>query len=1081
MESANNILPEEMDITNVLETYKICVSKCKPNCIIEDCDNPYCLSNLYESIVSVEPELKLRQPNTFVGLNNLGKTCYINCLIQLWFHNINIKKAILNWDPVYDKDEHQNHSNFIKNMCDLMTEHDESQNHSYVVQDIDLCINELSVIQMIFALMEFGNQQTISPLVLIAYLNIDVNIEEDMEEFQNYLLTLIEDKLNSKSDEPIRKMIKDNFFCESKSITKCLNCNTESATASEFREICLNIKGHKNLTDSLKEYFQIEKMVENNKYFCTQCQSKQNADRQILLTSLPDLIHLKLIRYVYDSSLKKTTKLNTEIRCPYTIDMKNYFDLSIEPSKGKHVYNLYGVLIHKGQNTNVGHYITHIKDIKTGKWYEMDDAHVKMLNTTRTTYSNDGYAFKGLISNKSINILTNEYKTTDAYMLIYIKASTVMKLKTESTNYTLPTRLADFVNENNKMFEHKVRMEFEKYERELSLSNLIREIKSTKAVNDDGDAISLRWLISLTEAGPGEKVDEINNKSLVCSHKKLNPNVLHLTKYIGTKVADKLYSLYKGGPRLRLSSSLCDLCVINRYAVLCMSDLTNEHRLSMSEIPEFASTNSYSDDKNNVQAYWIGINSFESWQINYLKMFHNFLKFNDILPNAILPINHEELITSCISLIGVLDSTMVHEGLIKNDIEKDDDKIKLLESDDDISVDDSEVDMDSYMAILENQRTYSILNPYSEMVSIIDLDNIYIDDTEPYKPCTLNDEITCPHGNLCIAKEMMILIPEKIKKMLAVYFPKDKFFDKNTKPCILCETYYKNVYLHKSIHFMECNVQTKVLNTLNDNESRMDYTPIENRPYFCIPRSFLESWRRFVSCPRTIRNKPKLINKSLLCKDHNELLFEPTSNFFPTAECASVMITKNEWLSLIDYYEADCGIFVYFDENGIFQKSIPKVCQTCTLDEGIQCNKYFNAKVFIRVYDAEDQNSMYENCSKKLKIGTTVFMNSSSGSDLHPIASTSFKNNNNFATHDGAIRSKPRPMPKVKSVVISSHSTLLDLKTKIMEIFHIKPSNQHLKTSDGVELLNNEATMEELNILPDSVILARFDENIIIH
>jgi len=115
------------------------------------------------------------------------------------------------------------------------------------------------------------------------------------------------------------------------------------------------------------------------------------------------------------------------------------------------------------------------------------------------------------------------------------------------------------------------------------------------------------------------------------------------------------------------------------------------------------------------------------------------------------------------------------------------------------------------------------------------------------------------------------------------------------------------------------------------------------------------------------------------------------------------------------------------------------------------------------------------NSSKKFKQGTTVYVNGTSGSDT---ASTS-NNTNNHASQPATRRNERKQMPKVEYVIVSSDSSLLHLKLKIMEIFHVDPNNQYLKTPDGIELLNNEATMEDLKILPDSVILAQFDENVI--
>jgi len=125
-------------------------------------------------------------------------------------------------------------------------------------------------------------------------------------------------------------------------------------------------------------------------------------------------------------------------------------------------------------------------------------------------------------------------------------------------------------------------------------------------------------------------------------------------------------------------------------------------------------------------------------------------------------------------------------------------------------------------------------------------------------------------------------------------------------------------------------------------------------------------------------------------------------------------------------------------------------------------------EIFIKVDDSEDQNG---NCLKKFKQNPTMSVNSINSSN---ITSTSI-NNNNIVTQNKFRRSEQKRLPIVESVMISFYGTVLELKLKNMKVFNVFPIYQCLKTT-GVEFQNNNTTMEELNILSQSVVLVQFNE-----
>lgn len=61
-------------------------------------DNDNANSSGYDNLDITKCEQKRSDLKSFVGLKNLGATCYVNCLLQLWFHNPALRKAIYGWE-----------------------------------------------------------------------------------------------------------------------------------------------------------------------------------------------------------------------------------------------------------------------------------------------------------------------------------------------------------------------------------------------------------------------------------------------------------------------------------------------------------------------------------------------------------------------------------------------------------------------------------------------------------------------------------------------------------------------------------------------------------------------------------------------------------------------------------------------------------------------------------------------------------------------------------------------------------------------------------------------------------------------
>ncbi|KAG0062387.1 hypothetical protein BGZ90_003102 [Linnemannia elongata] len=577
------------------------------NCTAARCKdgNPHCLNYMgqeqwekeaafdeYLAAFSkkTDPELSKRKPDSPAGMKNLGATCYANSLLQVWFHDLPFRDAI----------------------C-----------RSRFRVDADKSSDALYQLQHLFARLEYGTKDTYNPLPLVKSLKLDTNMQQDAQEFCNLFMALIDNHLQSQEDAYLRTFIKDQFQGHYSYITTCKKCKRSSVRDCTFYELMLNIKENCSLMDCFDEFVKAEDLVGSDRYSCSFCESLQDAKREIKLDSLPKVLNIQLMRFVYDAATSTKKKSKDTIRFPLTIDFSDLLG-----SQTAILYDLSAVLVHSGPSAHSGHFMAHVLDKPSNKWFVLNDEEVTEFDST--VFDPEDYAETGVKSKakkKTIKPgasdaerLLNALSSRNAYMLTYTRRTSEPSV----TPIKPPSDILDLVMADNADFDNelkdyteikeKTRVKFEQAREDR------RKLYCCWDVNDDEDDscyVSSAALSKYMQLDGGRELEDgtlredssiidLDSIALACKHQSLCPTAVTKGKRISV---DAQRLLAERGIRIEPVLTPMDVCLP------CTRDLFQDklydimHRQDIDEIKRHSSSK-----RKSASAYWISKPWLITWQ-----------------------------------------------------------------------------------------------------------------------------------------------------------------------------------------------------------------------------------------------------------------------------------------------------------------------------------------------------------------------------------------------------------------------------------------------------------------------------------
>ncbi|KZP12614.1 cysteine proteinase [Athelia psychrophila] len=310
------------------------------------------------------PVLDARDPDVPVGLKNLGATCYANAFLQVWFRDLAFRNAVYQCQP--------------------------PPNSHHIAKFEDSPIFQL---QVTFAALQESTQGVFNPTRLVESLKLSTTEQQDAQEFSKLFMSHLDAEFRKQAIPTLRSLIPDQF--EGKQIygTTCDACGHCSERPSDFLEIEINFANNARLEDCIAAMLQPEKLEGDNQYLCAACDSLQDATRTTTLLTLPPVLHFSLLRFVYDLKSMERKKSKNGIVFPRVLDMRQFVRAegrgnAKEGTKEEAdcVYELKGVLLHKGASAYHGHYEAQVWDATNNAWFQFDDetvTKIKMLGDKR--------------------------------------------------------------------------------------------------------------------------------------------------------------------------------------------------------------------------------------------------------------------------------------------------------------------------------------------------------------------------------------------------------------------------------------------------------------------------------------------------------------------------------------------------------------------------------------------------------------------------------------------------------------------------------------------------------------------------
>lgn len=271
-----------------------------------------------------------------LGLVNLGNTCYMNSVLQGLYFVKDFNKALM--EAVY--------------------------RDGSVGRELQMIFSNLASTK--------GKGRPVNTIGLSRSMSLNVNIQEDSQEFFLKLLNKLSDGLESGMNPATI------FQGELEQGLSFEAANFEKKKTQSFKDLSTSVDGQASLHNSLEDLFQTEK-VEG---FTVPGHGEQTVEKSLRLRKAPCALCIHLKRFEFSMEKMKMMKVGQFFEFPLNLDLSAQFSPSTPLGAGAE-YQLSAVVIHDG-TSNAGHYTCFARPvIKYGTqdtWIKLNDKFISEVS-----------------------------------------------------------------------------------------------------------------------------------------------------------------------------------------------------------------------------------------------------------------------------------------------------------------------------------------------------------------------------------------------------------------------------------------------------------------------------------------------------------------------------------------------------------------------------------------------------------------------------------------------------------------------------------------------------------------------------